>query len=41
MTQEAKDLAVLRKPWRTVREAGANGPRGQGGQSATLGRTVR
>jgi hypothetical protein len=41
MTQEAKDLAVLRKPWWTVSEEGADGPRGQGGQSATHERTVR
>jgi hypothetical protein len=40
-TEEAKDLAVLQKPWRTVREAGADSPRGQGGQSAALGRTLR
>jgi hypothetical protein len=39
-TQEAKDLAVLRKPWWTVHEAGVDGTRGQGGQSATLGRTI-
>jgi hypothetical protein len=39
-TQEAKDLAIVRKPWRTVREAGVDGPRGQGGQSVKRNRTT-
>jgi hypothetical protein len=38
--QETKDLAVLRTPWRTVRDPGADGLRSPGGRSATHGRTV-
>jgi hypothetical protein len=40
-TQEAKDLATLRKPGRTVRVDRADSPRGGGGRSARLRRTVR
>jgi hypothetical protein len=39
-TQEAKDLAVLRNSRRTVREAGADGPRTPSGRSVTLDRMV-
>jgi hypothetical protein len=39
MTQEAKDLAVLRKPRRTVHEAGADGLRPSSGQSEKCNRT--
>jgi hypothetical protein len=41
MIEEAKDLVVLRQPWRTVRDPAADGPRSPGGRSATHGRTVR
>jgi hypothetical protein len=41
MTQEVKDLAVLRKPKQTVGEAGADSTRAPGGRSATLERTVQ
>jgi hypothetical protein len=40
-TQEAKDLVVLQITTWTVRKAGADGPQGLGGQSATLGQTVQ
>jgi hypothetical protein len=39
-TQEAKDLAVLRKPWRTVREDRADSPRPSGGRSVKRNRTT-
>jgi hypothetical protein len=39
-TKEAKDLATLRNPRKTVRETRADGPRAPGGPSATLERTV-
>jgi hypothetical protein len=38
MKQEAKDLAVLQKPWRTVRGPGADGPRSPCKRSTTQGR---
>jgi ribosome assembly protein YihI (activator of Der GTPase) len=40
-TQEANDLTTLRSTRRTVREAGADGPRTPGRRSMTLERTVR
>jgi hypothetical protein len=38
--KEAKDLAVPRTPWQTVRNPGADGPRSPGGRSAAHGWTV-
>jgi hypothetical protein len=38
MKQEAKDLAVLQEPWRTVLGHGADGPRSPCGWSTTHGR---
>jgi hypothetical protein len=40
-TQQAKDLPVLSITRRTFRKVGAYGPHALGGQSDTLGRTVR
>jgi hypothetical protein len=40
-TPGAKDLAALHNTKQTVREAGANGPRGWSERSAVTGRTVR
>jgi hypothetical protein len=40
-TQEAKDLAVLQITKQTVRKAGSDGSQALGGQSVSLGRTVR
>jgi hypothetical protein len=39
--QEAKDLAVLQQPWRTVRDPGADGPLPTGGRSVNRNRTTR
>jgi hypothetical protein len=39
-TQEAKDLATLRKPRRTVRGDQADSPHGSGGRSARLWWTI-
>jgi hypothetical protein len=38
--KEAMDLAVLRTPWRTVRDPGADGPRSPSGRSVVTARTV-
>jgi hypothetical protein len=40
-TQEAKDLAVLQQPLRTVREPGADGPLPTGGRSNKHNRTTK
>jgi hypothetical protein len=39
--KEAKDLAVLRTPWRTVRDPGADGPLPTGGRSVNHNRTTK
>jgi hypothetical protein len=39
--QEAKDLAVLQIPWRTVRDPGVDGPRLPGGRSVKHNRMTR